>query len=98
MAADPQLVNAAGFLAQSTLRTMLPWLVIGGIAAVLLTLAIAKLEKGLFRLFRKSKKATTMAQNQKCPQCGGNLLERSGKYGPFFGCTNYPKCKFTKDF
>jgi restriction system protein len=32
-----------------------------------------------------------------CPDCGGELLERSGKFGKFLGCSNYPKCKFTKD-
>ena len=32
----------------------------------------------------------------KCPQCGGMLVERSGKFGKFLGCSNYPKCKFTK--
>lgn len=32
----------------------------------------------------------------KCPQCGGNLVQREGKFGKFFGCSNYPKCKFTK--
>ncbi len=31
-----------------------------------------------------------------CPRCGGVLLERNGKYGKFLGCSNYPKCKFTK--
>jgi restriction system protein len=31
-----------------------------------------------------------------CPQCGGQLVERSGKYGQFFGCSNYPKCIYTK--
>ena len=30
-----------------------------------------------------------------CPQCGGTLVRRSGKYGNFYGCSNYPKCKFT---
>jgi hypothetical protein len=30
-----------------------------------------------------------------CPRCGGTLMERSGKYGPFLGCSNYPNCKFT---
>ncbi|MBQ6653515.1 MAG: NERD domain-containing protein [Prevotella sp.] len=30
-----------------------------------------------------------------CPRCGGNLIERSGKYGHFLGCSNYPHCKFT---
>lgn len=24
-----------------------------------------------------------------CPKCGGRMLERSGKYGPFLGCSNY---------
>ena len=30
-----------------------------------------------------------------CPLCGGKLVERSGKFGSFYGCSNYPKCKFT---
>lgn len=29
-----------------------------------------------------------------CPRCGGTLVEKKGKYGTFFGCSNYPKCKF----
>lgn len=31
-----------------------------------------------------------------CPSCGGKLVKREGKYGEFFGCSNYPKCRFTK--
>lgn len=30
-----------------------------------------------------------------CPHCGGKLILRQGKYGNFYGCQNYPKCKFT---
>lgn len=30
----------------------------------------------------------------KCPKCGGILVEREGKYGKFLGCSNYPKCKY----
>lgn len=30
-----------------------------------------------------------------CPQCGGQLVLRHGKYGSFYGCANYPKCRFT---
>ena len=26
-----------------------------------------------------------------CPRCGGRLVEKSGKYGAFIGCSNYPK-------
>jgi len=31
-----------------------------------------------------------------CPQCGGILVEREGKFGKFYGCSNYPNCHFTK--
>lgn len=30
-----------------------------------------------------------------CPKCGGNLIRRKGRYGYFYGCSNYPKCRFT---
>ncbi len=32
----------------------------------------------------------------KCPECGGELVLRKGKYGEFYGCSNYPECKFTR--
>ncbi len=31
-----------------------------------------------------------------CPQCGGNLVEKTGRFGRFIACSNYPACKFTK--
>lgn len=31
-----------------------------------------------------------------CPDCGGKLKERSGKYGKFYGCINYPRCTFSR--
>ncbi len=31
-----------------------------------------------------------------CPRCNGKLVVRNGKNGKFYGCSNYPKCKFTK--
>ncbi len=37
-----------------------------------------------------------MIQQGICPRCGYSLVLRSGKYGDFFGCSNYPKCRFTK--
>lgn len=30
-----------------------------------------------------------------CPRCGGTLVLRKGKYGTFYGCSNYPKCRYT---
>lgn len=32
-----------------------------------------------------------------CPQCNGHLVLRRGKYGLFYGCSNYPKCRYTKN-
>ena len=32
-----------------------------------------------------------------CPRCGGELKLRNGKYGRFYGCSNYPRCRFTYD-
>ncbi len=34
----------------------------------------------------------------KCPKCGGELELREGKYGKFISCSNYPECKFTKNY
>lgn len=30
-----------------------------------------------------------------CPQCGEKLVYRKGPYGSFYGCSDYPICKFT---
>ncbi len=32
-----------------------------------------------------------------CPKCGGTLVEKNGKNGIFLGCSNYPRCKYTKN-
>ena len=37
-----------------------------------------------------------------CPSCGGKLILRTAKKGPnegnqFYGCSNYPNCKFIKN-
>jgi hypothetical protein len=30
-----------------------------------------------------------------CPRCGGKLILRNGRNGSFYGCSNYPNCKYT---
>ncbi len=30
-----------------------------------------------------------------CPDCGSEMVRRVGKFGEFFGCSNYPSCKKT---
>jgi DNA topoisomerase I len=32
-----------------------------------------------------------------CPDCGAKLVIRSGRRGPFLGCSKYPKCKHAED-
>jgi DNA topoisomerase-1 len=29
-----------------------------------------------------------------CPDCGGDAVIKTGRFGPYFGCTKYPKCRF----
>jgi len=31
-----------------------------------------------------------------CPECGSELLLRSGRYGNFIACSGFPKCKYTE--
>ncbi|MCH3916090.1 MAG: NERD domain-containing protein [Spirochaetia bacterium] len=31
-----------------------------------------------------------------CPRCGGTLVERNGRFGKFYGCSNYPTCRYTR--
>lgn len=31
-----------------------------------------------------------------CPECGGELVIRNGRYGKFISCGNFPKCRYTK--
>lgn len=34
--------------------------------------------------------------NNICPRCEGKIIEKKGKYGVFYGCENYPKCRFIR--
>ena len=34
--------------------------------------------------------------DSKCPKCGGDLVKRSGLHGEFYGCSNYPRCRYTR--
>lgn len=35
-------------------------------------------------------------ETQKCPKCQNLMKERKGRYGKFYGCTKYPKCRGTR--
>jgi len=40
--------------------------------------------------------AEVILLEEKCPDCGAQLTERTGRYGKFIGCSAYPKCKYIK--
>jgi DNA helicase-4 len=31
-----------------------------------------------------------------CKECGGEMVRRVSKHGPFYGCMNFPKCRNTE--
>ncbi|UFH59354.1 type I DNA topoisomerase [Sulfurovum mangrovi] len=53
-----------------------------------------KVEEG-----KKSIKSLKVAipTGEMCPKCGSELLLRKGRYGEFIACSNFPKCKYTKN-
>ncbi len=32
-----------------------------------------------------------------CPKCGGEMKKRNGRYGEFWGCMEFPKCRHTEN-
>lgn len=45
---------------------------------------------------RKKARSTNRKEKLKiCPKCNGKLEKRKGKYGKFYGCSNFPKCRYT---
>lgn len=62
------------------------WLIL-----IVFSIAIILL-KGESRGYRKQ--VNNSNQSNKCSKCGGYLKKISGKYGPFFGCSNFPKCTY----
>lgn len=44
----------------------------------------------------KSQKTFTKL-DEACPDCGGELAIRKGRYGEFIACLNFPKCKYSRN-
>ncbi|HEX6845065.1 MAG TPA: type I DNA topoisomerase, partial [Actinomycetota bacterium] len=34
--------------------------------------------------------------DERCPECGRQLMQRVGRFGPFVGCSGYPDCRYIK--
>lgn len=48
----------------------------------------------LENVWRSKERRDAAVTDGKCPLCGGNLVLRNGKYGRFYGCSNYPQCTY----
>ena len=46
---------------------------------------------------RIRKKARDSQAKDTCPSCGNYLVKRKGRSGEFYGCSGYPKCKYSRD-
>jgi len=53
-----------------------------------------KIEEGK-KTIKSLKIAIPTGEN--CPKCESQLLLRKGRYGEFIACSNFPKCKYTKN-
>lgn len=55
-------------------------------------------EKELKRISENTTKIVFEVEklDEKCPKCGSDLIARFGKYGKFYACVGYPKCRYIK--
>jgi DNA topoisomerase I len=40
--------------------------------------------------------AVMQETGETCPECGKPLIRRFGRYGPFFACSGFPECRYTR--
>lgn len=55
-----------------------------------------KFEPLLDKANKEMEKIEPKKTGEKCPECGGDLVIRKGRYGEFIACSNYPECKYIK--
>ncbi len=48
----------------------------------------------LCNVYRNKERRDEAVASGRCPRCGGRLVLRNGRYGQFYGCSNYPKCNY----
>ena len=55
-----------------------------------------KFEPLLENAYDKMEQIQPEKTGEQCPECGGDLVIRKGKFGQFVACSNYPTCKYVK--
>ncbi|MBM0637716.1 type I DNA topoisomerase [Campylobacter sp. VicNov18] len=53
-----------------------------------------KIEEGKTKI---ASQKTVTKLGEACPQCGGELAIRKGRFGEFVACLNFPKCKYSRN-
>ncbi|GAE04304.1 restriction endonuclease [Paenibacillus sp. JCM 10914] len=43
-----------------------------------------------------AEESATAVEKRECPRCGHTLLLRNGPSGSFYGCSSFPKCRYTE--
>ena len=49
----------------------------------------------LDKAYQDMEKIAPEKTGETCPECGGDLVYRNGRFGRFISCSNFPKCKYT---
>lgn len=72
------------------------------IQAIIKTISNSQLEateetvsEHMYNVIEAKETKSEKIRSGKCPRCGGNLILREGRYGRFYGCSNYPDCRYT---
>ena len=54
-----------------------------------------KISEHFYNTIKTKEAKSELIRSGRCPRCGGELVLRNGKYGKFYGCSNYPTCRYT---
>ena len=85
-----------GKSADETLRTMfgmiVGFVVLAGAIAVVGLIVWLRVQRGKGRMQSNGPKFLGSSE-ETCPECGQPMIIRRGKWGAFWGCSTYPRCR-----
>ena len=56
-----------------------------------------KVNQKIFELLAREPESILEPGQRLCPRCGCAMVFRRGRYGNFYGCTQFPACKYTEN-
>lgn len=60
-------------------------------------LADCQMNQKCYEAMAKLQREKQLPSELICPRCKGELIKREGRYGSFYGCSNFPSCRYTKN-